>query len=186
VALVLVATLLIFLAFNLFYAGFPVHAMEAYGWDTGDLGIFFAVLSGLMVISQGPLLSFASKRLEPPVLFGLGMGLLTLSFLTYFMPAGVLTFVGAALFAVGNGLSWPTFQARVAEIGGEEQGAIQGVVTSAASAASVVGLIAGGMVYPALGGWVFVVAAALFAITGLLTPRWFGGGTSSALEAPSS
>ncbi len=52
VAAILVATFVVFLGFNFFYAGFPVHAMQAYGWDTGQLGIFFAVLSGMMILAR--------------------------------------------------------------------------------------------------------------------------------------
>jgi DHA1 family tetracycline resistance protein-like MFS transporter len=174
VAFILVATFLIFLGFNFFYAGFPVHAASAYGWQTGELGLFFALLSGIMVVAQGPLLSVASRTLAPPVLFAVGMGVLLVSFVAFRQPSGIVTWLGAAGFAVGNGLSWPTFQARVAEVGGDAQGAIQGAVTSAASLASIMGLVLGGLLYPALGGSLFLVAAGLFGLLLLLTPVWFG------------
>jgi len=173
VALVLVATFVLFLGFNFFYAGFPVHAFAAYGWDTGELGAFFAVLAGMMVIAQGPLLSFASKHLSRRLVFAIGMGALALALASYQMPAGPVTYVGAALFAIGNGLSWPTFQSRVAEIAGDDQGAVQGAVTSASSLASIIGLLAGGLAYPALGGRLFFVAAGLFVLVLVLSPLWF-------------
>ena len=78
------------------------------------------------------------------------------------------------LFALGNGLSWPTFQARVAEIAGDDQGTVQGAVTSASSLASIVGLVLGGLLYPSLGSSLFLVAAALFALTAALTQVLFG------------
>ena len=170
---VLVATFAVFLGFNLFYAGFPVHAMESYGWDTGQLGIFFALLSGMMIVAQGPLLTLLSRYLSRRIVFGAGMACLTLSLLSLVLPSGYLTYVGAALFALGNGLSWPTFQARVAEVAGDAQGAIQGAATSASSLASISGLVAGGVLYPALQSGLFYVAAALFAFVFLLTPVWF-------------
>ena len=40
------------------------------------------------------------------------------------------------LFAVGNGLSWPTFQSRVAELGGEHQGVVQGASAGASRTAT--------------------------------------------------
>ena len=172
-AAILVATFVVFLGFNFFYAGFPVHAMQSYGWDTGQLGIYFAVLSGMMIVAQGPLLTFVSKHLSRRVVFGAGMACLMLSLLTLVIPAGYLTYVGAALFALGNGLSWPTFQARVAEVAGDAQGAIQGAATSASSIASISGLVAGGVLYPALQSGLFYVAAALFAVVLVLTPVWF-------------
>ena len=172
--LILVATFLLFLAFNFFYAGFPVHAAGAFGWGTGELGAFFAVLSGMMIVAQGPLLSFVSRRLGQPVVFAIGIGFLVLSFLTFRLPPGAVTFAGAACFAIGNGISWPTFQARVAEIGGDNQGMVQGAVTSASSLASIAGLVVGGLLYPALGGGLFLVAAGFFAVVLALTPLWFG------------
>ncbi len=144
VALVLAGTFVLFLAFSSFYAGFPVHAAGAYGWGAGELGAFFAVLSGMMMIAQGPVLSFVSRRLRPPVVFASGTAFLVIAFLCFRAEPGAVTYLGAACFALGNGIAWPTFQARVAEIGGETQGVVQGGVTSASSLASIVGLVAGG------------------------------------------
>jgi len=173
VAAILVATFMVFLGFSFFYAGFPVHAMQSYGWDTGQLGIYFAVLSGMMIVAQGPLLTFVSKYLSRRIVFGAGIACLMLSLLSLVLPAGQLTYVGAALFALGNGLSWPTFQARVAEVAGDAQGTIQGAATSASSLASIFGLVVGGVLYPALQSGLFYVAAALFALVLVLTPVWF-------------
>ena len=173
VAAILFATFIVFLGFNFFYAGFPVHAMQTYGWNTGQLGIYFAVLSGMMILAQGPLLTFVSKYLGRRMVFGAGMGCLMLSLLSLVLPAGHVTYAGAALFALGNGLSWPTFQARVAEVAGDAQGTVQGAATSASSLASIAGLIGGGVLYPAMQSGLFYVAAALFAVVLVLTPVWF-------------
>lgn len=177
VLLILVATFLLFLGFNFFYAGFPVHAASVYGWQAGELGIFFAVLSGLMVLAQGPLLAFATERFSKPLVFAVGMGLLTLAFVSFKLPSGALSYLGAVCFALGNGLSWPTFQARVAELGGSEQGVVQGAVTSASSLASIAGLVLGSMLYAPLGGSLFLMAAVLFGLVLILTPVWFGRGS---------
>ena len=173
VAAILVATFVVFLGFNFFYAAFPVHAMQSYGWDTGRLGVYFAVLSGMMIIAQGPLLTLASRHLSRRIVFGAGMACLMLSLLSLVLPAGPVTYAGAALFALGNGLSWPTFQARVAEVAGDAQGAIQGAATSASSLASISGLVVGGVLYPALQSGLFYLAAGLFAVVLVLTPVWF-------------
>jgi len=174
VALMLLATFVLFLGFNFFYAAFPVHAAAVYGWDTGELGAFFAVLAAMMIFAQGPLLTFASKHLDRRIVFAIGMGFLVLALVTYQLPAGPISYLGAACFALGNGLSWPTFQSRVAEVAGDDQGAVQGAVTSASSLASIGGLVLGGALYPALGGTLFFVAAGLFGVVLVLTPVWFG------------
>ncbi|MDX1608852.1 MAG: MFS transporter [Halofilum sp. (in: g-proteobacteria)] len=173
VALILAATFVLFLGFNFFYAGFPIHAAGVYGWDVGRLGLFFALLSGLMIVAQGPLLALASHHLDRRVVFAIGTGFLALALLSLQGSSGALAFAGAACFALGNGLAWPTFQARVAELAGEAQGTVQGAVTSAGSLASIVGLVLGGLLYPALGGHLFLLAAGLFGLVLLLTPLWF-------------
>ena len=173
VAHVLVGTFILFLGFNFFYVGFPIHAAVAYGWSATELGMFFAVLSGMMIVAQGPLLSLASKHLGRRVVFAIGMAFLALALISYQLPPGPVTYLGATCFALGNGLSWPTFQARVAELGGNEQGVVQGAVTSASSLASIIGLVLGGVLYPTLGGNLFFLAAGLFAGVLVLTPFWF-------------
>jgi DHA1 family tetracycline resistance protein-like MFS transporter len=135
--------------------------------------MFFAVLSGMMIVAQGPLLSLASKHIGRRVVFAIGMAFLALALISYQLPPGPVTYIGAACLALGNGLSWPTFQACVAELGGNEQGVVQGAVTSASSLASIVWLVLGGVLYPTLGGNLFFVAAGLFAAVLVLTPFWF-------------
>lgn len=173
VAFILLATFVLFLGFNFFFAAFPVHAAVVYGWNTGELGAFFAVLAGMMIFAQGPLLSYLSAWVDRRVVFASGMGCLAVSLISYQLPAGALSYVGAAFYAIGNGLSWPTFQTRVAEIAGDDQGAVQGAVTSASSLASIGGLLLGGFLYPLLGGTLFVIAAAMFVVVLVLTPVWF-------------
>ncbi|MEM9189421.1 MAG: MFS transporter [Myxococcota bacterium] len=173
VARILFATFLIFLGFNFFYAGFPVHAAEVYGWDTGELGAFFAVLAAMMIVAQGPLLTFVSKHLGRRAVFGVGVAFLLAAVLSFQLPAGPISYLGAACFAIGNGLAWPTFQTRVAEVGADDQGSVQGAVTSASSLASIAGLIGGGFLYPSLGGHLFALAASLFGVVLVLSPLWF-------------
>jgi MFS family permease len=62
VGLLLVAHFLIYLGFNFFYVAFPVHAASALAWSVRDVGFFFSYLSALMVLVQGPGLTWASKR----------------------------------------------------------------------------------------------------------------------------
>jgi MFS family permease len=176
VALVLTATFIMFLGFNFFYAVFPVHAIVAYGWDTGELGAFFAVLAGMMLVAQGPVLTYASKHLDRRLVFATGMVCLILAMVSYQLTAGPITYVGAGFFALGNGLAWPTFQSRIAEVGGEHQGSVQGAATSASSLASIAGLLLGGFLYPVVAGDLFFVTAGLFAVVAALTPLWFGRG----------
>lgn len=47
---------LIFLSFNFFYVAFPVYVAGDLHWTVLQIGVFFSVLSGLLVLVQGPLL----------------------------------------------------------------------------------------------------------------------------------
>lgn len=170
----LVAVFVMFLGFNLFFAAFPIHVTTVLGWTPGTLGLFFALLSGVMILAQGPVLGWLSDRVPPTVVFGIGAACLALAFATYALPSTWTMLVGGALFALGNGLAWPTFQARLADSASPgEQGAVQGASTSAGSLASILGLVAGGLLYPVAGVWMFVVVAAIFVVVGVLTPVWF-------------
>lgn len=178
VVALLIATFIQFVSFNLFYAGFPVHASGVLGWDAGRMGLFFTLMSAVMIGAQGPLLSWASARFAPSAVFGVGMLGLVAAFVAFSLVDPVAPFIGAVLFAVGNGLAWPTFQARLANaVRPEDQGAVQGAATSAGALASIFGLIVGGILYPWLGVWLFIAGAVLFMLVAAGTPAWFGGRT---------
>lgn len=66
----------------------------------------------------------------------------------------------AVLFAVGNGLMWPSFMSILSKRAGTAlQGAVQGVAGSFGGLASIVGLTLGGLLYDLVGGATFLVSA---------------------------
>jgi MFS family permease len=78
----------------------------------------------------------------------------------------LLIYVAAILFAVGNGLMWPSLLSILSKHGGTvHQGAVQGVAGSFASLASIIGLIIGGILYNLIGGITFLISAGvIFAV----------------------
>jgi len=161
----LLLNFLLFVGFNLYYAAFPVHAQGALGWSTRELGGYFAVMSVAMMVVQGPVLGRLGGKVAPGMLFGVGVGVLATSFLLLTVANTAVLYGAAVLFALGNGLSWPAFQALLtSRVEPDQQGAVQGWSTSAGSAASIVGLIAGGAAYAAVGESMFVAVAALFGL----------------------
>lgn len=172
--LFLAATFLIFLAFNVFYASFPLHATQGIGWSPVEMGAFFSLLSAAMVVVQGPVLQRVSRWLSSRTVFGLGIVGLVLAFLVFPVANGSMAVAGALLFALGNGLSWATFQAQTTRsVPANAQGALQGAVASAGSLASILGLTLGGVLYPILQGSVFMVSSVVFVAVLLTTPRLF-------------
>ena len=171
VAPLLVIYFLVMLGFSFFYIGFPVHAVRARNWSVTDAGTFFAFLSLLMVIVQGPVLAKLSTLLADRTLVVGGTIILAAGFVGLRAESYFLIYLAAALISLGNGLMWPSVMAMLSRVAGEEhQGAIQGAGGSVGAVASIVGLIAGGLLYDWVGAWVFVLAALVILPVAILVP----------------
>jgi MFS transporter, DHA1 family, tetracycline resistance protein len=160
ISFLLVLYFLIFLGFNIFYTSFPIHAVNDLGWTVTQMGIFYAVLSGIMVLVQGPILRKALKKFSEEQLVIIGSVILGTNFILFVSPDIILVYGAAVLFAVGNGLMWPSVMSILANRAGTVyQGTVQGVANSFASLASIIGLLVGGLLYNMLGATTFLVSA---------------------------
>lgn len=152
----------IFLGFNIFYVSFPIHAVVRLEWNITQMGIFFAVLSGIMALVHGPILSKASKKFSDGVLVIIGSIILGTNFIFFISNDIVLLYVAAVLFAVGNGLMWPSVMSILSKCAGNDhQGAVQGIAGSFGSLASIIGLIIGGILYGFFEENVFLISAGI-------------------------
>jgi MFS family permease len=69
------------------------------------------------------------------------------------------------LFAVGNGLIWPSVMSILSKRAGTvHQGAVQGVASSFGGLASIIGLIIGGLLYNLIGVTTFLICAGIFVV----------------------
>jgi DHA1 family tetracycline resistance protein-like MFS transporter len=59
---------LVYLGFSIFYTAFPIHAAQGLSWSVKELGVFFAFLSFMMILVQGPVLNFLSKHVSEAIL----------------------------------------------------------------------------------------------------------------------
>jgi DHA1 family tetracycline resistance protein-like MFS transporter len=160
ISFLLVLYFLIFLGFNIFYTSFPIHAVNELGWTITQMGIFYAVLSGIMVLVQGPILRKALKKFSEEQLVIIGSAILGTNFILYLSQDIALIYGAAVLFAVGNGLMWPPVMSILSKRAGTlNQGTVQGVANSFASLASIIGLIMGGLIYNMLGATTFLISA---------------------------
>ena len=98
----------IFLGFNIFYATFPIQAVNGLKWSITQLGIFYAVLSGMMVLVEGPVLHKALKKSSEEKLVIIGSLILGANFILLVSNQSILVYCAAVLFALGNGLMWPS------------------------------------------------------------------------------
>ncbi len=158
-----------FLGFSFYYAGFPLYASTTLQWTSFDLGIYFTILSAAMVCVQGPVLSYLSKRVEDITLVVVGSLLLASNFFVLATGNIVLIYVALGLFALGNGLMWPSFLSMLSQTGDKTmQGTIQGYAESMGSFASIVGMIFGGILFGLIGEQVFWISGLLIALVSVL------------------
>lgn len=168
--LILSIYFLIMLAFNFFYVAFPVYAVKTLLWDVSQTGIFFTVLSLLMVIVQGPVLSRLSKVAGDTKLMIVGGLSLVFGFYFYAYTSMISIYSAALLMAIGNGLMWPSTMSVLSKLAGKDfQGAVQGYAGSGGAIASIIGLVVGGFMYNSLQGKIFVMAAVIVALTLLMS-----------------
>jgi MFS transporter, DHA1 family, tetracycline resistance protein len=172
ISFLLILYFLIFLGFNIYYASFPTHAAKDLKWSVTQLGIFYAVLSGIMVLIQGPVLRKALKKFSEEKLVIIGSMILGTNFIL-FVSNNIVSVGGAViLFAVGNGLMWPSFMSILSRRAGSKlQGAVQGVAGSFGGLASIVGLTLGGFLYNSIGGSTFLISAGIIMALFILSFR---------------
>ena len=152
----------ILLSFNFYYAAFPMHASRGLGWDVTDIGAFFAILSLMIVLVEGPVLARLSRRFSESTLIIVGLPILGTNFVLMQSTNVAVLYVGAALFAIGNGIMWPSIVSMISKVAADRfQGAVQGIAGSAGSLASIVGLVMGGVAYSAIGVGTFLICAGI-------------------------
>jgi MFS family permease len=114
-----------------------------------------------MAVVQGPVLSRVSKFVTEPYLIVIGNLILVVNFLMFIFSDYVLLYLAAVLFALGNGLMWPSVLSILSKIADRRyQGSIQGFAGSFGSLSSIIGLIVGGILYESFGVFAFVTSAA--------------------------
>ncbi|HKX20892.1 MAG TPA: MFS transporter [Nitrososphaeraceae archaeon] len=162
----LVLYFLIFLGFNIYYASFPTHAASQLAWSVTQLGIFYAILSAIMVFVQGPVLRRALKKFSEEKLVIIGSLILGTNFILFVSNNILLIYAAVILFALGNGLMWPSFMSILSKRAGTiHQGAVQGLAGSFGGVASIIGLTTGGLSYSQVGATTFLVSAGvIFAV----------------------
>lgn len=163
---------LIFLGFNIYYAAFPAFAAGALAWTAAELGLYYSAISIMMVAVQGPVLAKISKVYAEAILIVVGSAVLGVGFAVLVTGSLPLVYLSAALFAIGNGIMWPSFLSFLSKIAGAVyQGSVQGFAGSAGSLASIVGLVAGGVLYQFVGAISFLISGGIILLVFLLSFR---------------
>ena len=104
----------------------------------------------------------ALKKFSEEILIVIGSIILGANFILLVSNDIIVVYCAAVLFAIGNGLMWPSVLSLLSKrAGSTHQGALQGIAGSFGSLASVMGLTVGGISYHFLGGSIFLISAAV-------------------------
>lgn len=103
---------------NIFYTSFPIHVVNSLNWSVIELEVFYAVLSGIMVLVQGPVLRKALKKFSEEKLVIIRSIILGTNFILFVSNNNIFIYGAVVLFAVGNGLMWPSFMSILSKIAG--------------------------------------------------------------------
>jgi len=102
-----------------------------------------------------------------------GSFILAVSFLFFISETNRMIYAGAALLSIGNGIMWPSLLSLLSKSTPDKfQGTIQGYASSLGSAASIIGLLAGGLLYTQVGAKIFFISAAIIFITFVMTLKF--------------
>lgn len=165
ILITLIIYFMVFLGFNFFYVSFPVHAIQDLQWSSLEMGIFFSIMSGTMILFQGPVLNLLSKYYKDQPLILFGSLLLALGFAAFTQNNIYAIALGTLLFSAGNGIMWPSFLSNMSTLTDQNtQGALQGLAGSVGSFASILGLVLGGILFNQLHVTIFWIPAVLFSV----------------------
>jgi MFS family permease len=160
---------LIFLGFNFFYASFPMQAANNLKWSPTELGTFFSILSLLMALVQGVLMSYFGKLTSEKNLVVIGSFILVINFILFYLSSDFWTYSATLFFALGNGIAWTSFSSLLsASTEKRYQGIVQGTAQSFGSLSSIIGLILGGFLFANLGAGVFLISAAILFLVAIV------------------
>jgi MFS transporter, DHA1 family, tetracycline resistance protein len=149
----LVAVLLLNLAFAGLVNNFPLFSHVRFGWGTTSNAFFFAFVGVCAVVTQGSLIGRLQPRFGEARLLvgGLALTSLTLALVALF-PSGALLYPVVGLLALGTGLAIPSLTAIISNrTSAEAQGRLMGGLQAILSLAMILGPALAGLAFDYVG-----------------------------------
>ncbi|HEX2738964.1 MAG TPA: MFS transporter [Rubrobacter sp.] len=179
----LVAVLLLNLAFAGLVSNFPLFSHVRFGWGTTSNAFFFAFVGVCAVVTQGLLIGRLQPRFgESRLLLG-GLALVALNLaLVAMVPSGVFLYPVVGLLALGTGLAIPSLTAIISNrTPAGTQGRLMGGLQAILSLAMILGPTLAGLAFDYLGvpapyliGGALAVLALIFSGADLMPGRRSG------------
>jgi MFS transporter, DHA1 family, tetracycline resistance protein len=152
---------LIYVAFSVYVAALPIHAVVDVGCTVTELARLYVTLALALAATERFVLPKIARKLATPVIAAVGCSLLIVAYLLISLSSEAALIAGAVFYGVGNGLMWPSYLVMLSRSGpAEYQGSVQGVGSSTGSLASILGTVTGGVLYVTIGVATFYVSAA--------------------------
>ena len=131
---------LVYIAAHAVQSNWAYFTMYRFSWDSTMVGISLGVVGLLVGLVQGVLIRFVNPKLGNEKSVYVGMGLYTLGMLLFaFANHGWMMFVFLVPYCLG-GIAGPALQAIISvHVPPNEQGELQGSITSLMSATSIIG-----------------------------------------------
>jgi predicted MFS family arabinose efflux permease len=133
------------LAFSGYTVTLPLFAKRAFGWDAGNLGVFFTIVGVIAAVVQGGLFGRIQRITGDRLLIMLGtLGMAVAISAMPFVRQGAAIYPWVVLLASANSLAAPALTGMVSMLAGPAE---QGAMLGAAQALSALGRFTGPLVF---------------------------------------
>lgn len=178
--LLILSIFLITLSESSIYVAFPLLCKRVLGMSEWEVGLQYAYLGVIAILTQGIILRPLTKRLPDETIFLCGSVFIVVGLMlipTAVAPAVLTAFLG--ILTVGTGLGRPTVQSLISkQVEDSEYGVTMGVAQSVSSLGRIIGPVWGGFLYGLGFRLPFWITAAVISVTVAIGLRIRGAGSS--------
>ena len=172
-------------AFSGYIVALPLFMEQAFGWGSGQLGVFFTVIGVIAASVQGYLFGKIQRRTGDRILISLGtLGMAVGIAAIPLAHRALAIYPWVVLLAFGNSLAAPALTGLISRLAGPaEQGAMMGAAQSLTALGRFSGPLLFGQLYDGPGpSFTFVAAGLVMGIAWLVTLRIVDPGLAAPTE----
>lgn len=159
-----------------------LYVVQRFAFDTRQVGAIWMVLGGVMIVSQGALTGWLTKKFGDLAVIKISMLLGAVGFGALLLANGFVPFLLATGFLIlAIALIGPALNSHLSAYGGEHQGALMGLNTAFASLGRVAGPLWAGIIFDVNLYYPFVSGAVTLLIGFLFSLLFLRGGKNSTI-----
>jgi MFS transporter, DHA1 family, multidrug resistance protein len=147
-----------------------LYVVDRFAFDTRQVGAIWMVIGAVMILGQGVLTGFLTRRLGEPAVIRLGLLVGAAGFAALLLADGFIAFLAATgVFILAVALIGPALNSYLSAYSGENQGALMGLNTAFASLGRVVGPLWAGFIFDVNMTFPFLSGAVTLLLGGLIS-----------------